>query len=140
MTNKGTFIMKKSITALGIIGTILFFFSMVGLSQAGPKHDENPVPGPYTGSENNLGGAGAGAGADADADAGADMTNLTNPSKQTERKQTEGPTQPPPTSIENFNSIPSAVNQNVNSARPSIKSLSSGKGNPVLERRKLQRE
>jgi hypothetical protein len=34
MTNKGAFIMKHSITALGIIGTIAFFFIIVGVSQA----------------------------------------------------------------------------------------------------------
>jgi len=45
MTNKGTFIMKNSIPALGIIGTILFFFSMVGLSQAVTFPDENKVHG-----------------------------------------------------------------------------------------------
>ena len=48
MTNKGTFIMKKSITALGIIGTILFFFSMVGVSHGvQPDHDDNKVYGSY---------------------------------------------------------------------------------------------
>jgi hypothetical protein len=45
MTNKGTFIMKNSIPALGIIGTILFFFSMVGLSQAVTFPDDNKVHG-----------------------------------------------------------------------------------------------